>query len=466
MGKRKKIEITELHAEDISSDGRAVGRNEGRAVFVKDIVPGDNARVRVFRKRKSYLEAELLELNEASPNRIEAKCEHFAHCGGCKWQNFEYSKLVELKDRHVRTGFQKLAHWEPEVYEDIIPAATHYRYRNKLEFTFSNRRWLSPEEIESGEDFEHRNAVGFHVAGMFDKVIDVHKCLLQGDEENAIRNGLRDFALEHKLSFYDIRENNGLMRNLIIRNNSSRDLLVIMVFGSENQKDIDQVMNYLKDSFEIHSLNYIVNLKQNDSVSDQEVIHFSGETHLIEDLLGMKFRIQPKSFFQTNQEQTSKLYQVGLDYADFKEDDILYDLYCGTGTIGLTAAKKVKKLIGVEYVEDAVEDAAENAKLNGVTNAEFYAGDLKDILNEEFVEKHGKPSVIMIDPPRAGMHKDVVEQVRLIGADRIVYISCNPSTQARDIELLKNDYNFLKSRAVDMFPQTSHIENVVLLKKK
>ncbi len=466
MGRRKKFEITELVAEDISSDGRAIGRSEGRAVFVKDMVPGDNARVRVFRKRKSYLEAELLELNEESPDRIAANCPHFAHCGGCKWQNFKYDKLVELKDRHVRIGFQKLAHWEPTAYEPIIPAATHYGYRNKLEFTFSNKRWLSPEEIESGEEFDHRNALGFHVAGMFDKVIDVHYCLLQGSEENAIKNGLRTFSLDQGLSFYDIRENHGLMRNLVLRNNSKRDILVIMVFGEDQPEEIAQVMNFLKDNFKIQSLNYIINLKQNDSISDQEVIHFSGETYLTEDLLGLNFRIQPKSFFQTNQEQTAKLYQVGLDYADLKEDDVLYDLYCGTGTIGLTAADKVQKLIGVEYVQDAVDDAAENAKLNCIENAEFYAGDLKDILAESFVEKHGKPSVIMIDPPRAGMHKDVVEQVRLIGADRIVYISCNPSTQARDIELLKNDYDFIKSRAVDMFPQTSHIENVVLLKKK
>jgi 23S rRNA (uracil1939-C5)-methyltransferase len=463
---RKKFELEVLFLEDISSDGRAVGKHDGKAVFVKDLVPGDKARVRVFRKRKSYLEAESLEILEPSSDRIEASCAHFDQCGGCKWQNLSYERLLALKDQHVKSGFKKIAHWEPEEYEEILPAPKTYAYRNKLEYTFSNKRWLSYEEIQSGTEFEHRNALGFHVAGMFDKVIDIENCLLQGDQENNIRNGIRRFCLEEKLSFYDIRENHGLMRNLIIRNNQLGELMVIVVFGEDDRENIQKVMEHLRDNFDIRSLNYVVNLKKNDSISDQKVVTFSGTGFLMEYLLDLNFRIHPKSFFQTNFTQTASLYQIGLEYAQLSKDDVLYDLYCGTGTIGLSAASKVKKVVGVEYVEAAVEDAWENAEINGIANAYFEAGDLKDVLTDEFAEKHGRPSLIMIDPPRAGMHADVVEQVRKLNADRIVYISCNPATQARDLDLLKEAYHFRKSRAVDMFPQTSHIENVVLLERK
>ena len=429
------------------------------------MVPGDEGKVNVYRRRKNYYEAQLLELWKPSKHRIEPRCSHFGICGGCKWQHLEYPKLLELKQKHVDDAFRKIAHIELE-QSAILAAPEPYEYRNKLEYTFSNKRWITQEEANSGAAIEESNAVGFHVPARFDKVIDVETCHLQIDISNDIRNTLRAFCLENDLSFYDIRENVGMMRNLIVRTSSLGELMVIVAFGEKND-NIPFLMNFLKEQFpEITSLNYVVNLKLNDSISDLEVVCFSGEAFIWEKMGDLRFKIRPKSFFQTNQKQALALYSLAIEFAQLKSDDVLYDLYSGTGTIGLSCAKQVQEVVGVEYVEDAVSDAKENAETNDISNSSFFAGDLKDLLNEEFVAKNGKPNVIICDPPRAGMHKDVVDQILKMGAERVVYVSCNPSTQARDVELMLGDYEIKRSQAVDMFPQTAHVENVILLEKR
>ncbi len=464
MGRKKGFEIEELLAEDISSDGRAVGRYEEQVVFVEGMVPGDKARVRVKRKRKKYLEGWSLGLVEPSAHRIDPVCDHFGVCGGCKWQHLAYEKLVTLKQKHVSDSFRKIGGIEIDP-EEILPAPRVFEYRNKLEYTFSNKRWITEEEVASGVEIEDGRAVGFHIPGRFDKVVDVKKCHLQVDVSNKIRNGIRKFALENGLSFYDLREHKGHLRTLIIRTSSLNELMTVVVFG-EPGDHVDLVMSYISGAFpEITSLNYVINQKKNDTISDQEVICYKGEPFIWEIMGDLKFKIRPKSFFQTNKEQAENLYAIALEFADLNKEDVLYDLYSGTGTIGLSCANHVQKVVGVEYVEDAVKDAHENAETNGISNAAFFSGDLKDLLDESFVAEHGKPNVVICDPPRAGMHADVVNQLLKMAPERIVYVSCNPSTQARDVALMLGAFTIERSRAVDMFPQTAHVENVVLLKR-
>lgn len=467
MGRRiqEKI-ITGFKAEDLSSDGRAVGRVGEVVIFVKGMVPGDVGTIKVFRKNRRHYEAQLETLEQRSADYTEPKCGHFEQCGGCKWQNLSYAKQLEFKDKQVLKAFEKIAHVSDFKREAIMGSRNEYYYRNKVEFSFSNKRWLSKEEIDSGSDFQTQNALGFHVPRFFDKIVDINECHLIDSYSDEIRNGLRAFALDHKLSFYDIREHHGLLRNMFVRNTSDDQWMVNMVFGENDKKGIELVMEFLKENFDkITSLNYTLNRKKNDSIGDLDTVCYHGSDHITESMGDLKFKIRPKSFYQTNSDQAHQLYDLAKSFANLKENELLYDLYTGTGTIALYCADAVKQVVGIEYVDQAIVDAKENAEANGIDNAKFFHGDMKDILTQSFLKEHGKPDVIITDPPRAGMHPDVIEVIKNSGAQRVVYVSCNPATQARDVDMLKEHYKLTRSRAVDMFPHTNHIENVTLLER-
>lgn len=409
------------------------------------------------------MEGEAIRFHEYSKDRIEPFCSHFGTCGGCKWQHINYDLQKTYKRQQVLDQFQRIAKVPiPEVAPILGSEKTQY-YRNKLDFTFSNSRWLTREEINSGQEFE-RNALGFHIPKMFDKIIDIEHCYLQGGISNEVRNVLREFARENKLSFYDIRNQVGLLRNLIIRTTSTNQTMVIVQFGENDPESIRLVMEFLKGQFpSITSLLYVINTKGNETFHDLELVTFAGLPYIEEEMEGLKFRIGPKSFYQTNSEQAYELYKVARDFAQLKGDEVVYDLYTGTGTIANFVAKQAKQVIGVEYVEAAIEDAKLNSQINGIENTLFYAGDMKDILNEEFISTHAKPDVIITDPPRAGMDEKVVQMLLRLEAPTIVYVSCNPATQARDLALLGEKYQVEKVQPVDMFPQTYHVENVVRL---
>lgn len=469
MGRKKFIEkeVEHFKADDLSVDGRAVGRDGDWVVFVKGMVPGDEATVLINRKRRRFYEAEVKELVNESPSRVEARCKHFEHCGGCKWQHLDYESQLKFKQNQVDKAFEKIAHMKAEQQLPILGSRDIYYYRNKVEFSFSNKRWMTPEEIKSKVELTDRNALGYHVPRLFDKVLNIEECHLIDSKADEIRNALREFAKKESLSFYDIRENRGLLRNIFIRNTSTGEWMVNMVLGDDNEKEVKQVMEFLDSSFpDLSSLNYTINLKKNNSIGDLKTICYSGKDHITEQMGKLKFKIRPKSFYQTNSAQAERLYQVAFDFAELKKDELLYDLYTGTGTIALFCAHAVNKVVGVEYVDQAIADAKENAEDNKISNATFFHGDMQKVLNEEFLQKQGKPDVIITDPPRAGMHPDVIKTILKADADRIVYVSCNPATQARDVELLNEKYDLIKSQAVDMFPHTSHIENVVLLKRR
>ncbi len=469
MGRKKFIEkeVEHFRADDLSVDGRAVGRDGEWVIFVKGMVPGDEATVLINRKRRRFYEAEIKHLEKESPSRVEARCKHFKDCGGCKWQHLDYEAQLSFKQNQVDKAFEKIAHLKAEQQLPILGAEDIYYYRNKVEFSFSNKRWMTPEEIQSDVELNDRNALGYHVPRLFDKVLNIEECHLIDSKADKIRNSLRAFAKKESLSFYDIRENKGLLRNIFIRNTSTGEWMINMVFGDDNEKEIDQTMEFLKSTFpDISSLNYTINLKKNNSIGDLETFCYSGKDHITEQMGELKFKIRPKSFYQTNSKQAERLYKVAFDFASLNEGDLLYDLYTGTGTIALYCAHAVKKVVGVEYVDQAIADAKENAVNNDIANASFFHGDMQKVLNNNFLEAQGKPDVIITDPPRAGMHPDVISTILSAEADRIVYVSCNPATQARDVEVLSEKYDLIKSQAVDMFPHTSHIENVVLLKRK
>lgn len=455
--------ITNLLIERIASEGKCVGHHEGKVVFVSNVAPGDVVDVRITKGKSSFMEGEAIRFHEYSKDRIEPFCSHFGTCGGCKWQHINYDLQKTYKRQQVLDQFQRIAKVPiPEVAPILGSEKTHY-YRNKLDFTFSNSRWLTREEINSGQEFE-RNALGFHIPKMFDKIIDIEHCYLQGGISNEVRNALREFARENKLSFYDIRNQVGLLRNLIIRTTSTNQTMVIVQFGENDPESIQLVVEFLKVQFPvITSLLYVINTKGNETFHDLELMTFAGLPYIEEEMEGLKFRIGPKSFYQTNSEQAYELYKVARDFAQLKGDEVVYDLYTGTGTIANFVAKQAKQVIGVEYVEAAIEDAKLNSKLNGIENTLFYAGDMKDILNEEFITTHAKPDVIITDPPRAGMDEKVVQMLLRLEAPTIVYVSCNPATQARDLALLGEKYQVEKVQPVDMFPQTYHVENVVRL---
>ncbi|GAB3222086.1 23S rRNA (uracil(1939)-C(5))-methyltransferase RlmD [Algoriphagus aestuariicola] len=464
--KMKNKVITHLPIERIASEGKCVGHHEGKVVFVANVAPGDVVDVRITKGKSSFMEGEAVHFHEYSKDRITPFCSHFGTCGGCKWQHIDYSLQKDYKRQQVVDQFERIAKVPiPEVMPILGSAKTQY-YRNKLDFTFSNSRWLTREEINSGQEFE-RNALGFHIPKMFDKIIDVDHCYLQGGLSNDVRNELRTFARENQLSFYDIRNQKGLLRNLIIRTTSTGQTMVIVQFGENDPELIQVVMDFLSTKFhEITSLLYVINTKGNETFHDLELVTFAGLPYIEEEMEGLRFRVGPKSFYQTNSEQAYELYKVARDFADLKGDEVVYDLYTGTGTIANFVAKKAKQVIGVEYVEAAIEDAKLNSQLNGIDNTLFYAGDMKDILNDVFVANHARPNVVITDPPRAGMDEKVVQMLLRLEAPKIVYVSCNPATQARDLALLGEKYQVEKVQPVDMFPQTFHVENVVLLTLK
>jgi 23S rRNA (uracil1939-C5)-methyltransferase len=455
--------ITNLLIERIASEGKCLGHHEEKVVFVTGVAPGDIVDVRITKGKSSFMEGEPVKFHEYSKERIEPFCSHFGVCGGCKWQHINYDLQKTYKRQQVLDQFQRIAKVSiPEVMPTLGSEKTRY-YRNKLDFTFSNKKWLTLDQIRSDEEFD-RNALGFHIPKMFDKIVDVDHCYLQGNISNDVRNELRAFALENKITFYDIRGQVGLLRNLIIRTTSTGESMVIVQFGENDPESTKVVMEFLNQKFpEITSLIYVINLKGNETFHDLELVTFAGKDYIEEQMEGLKFRISPKSFYQTNSEQAYNLYKVARDFAQLKGDEVVYDLYTGTGTIANFVAKQAKQVIGIEYVASAIEDAKLNSKLNGIENTLFYAGDMKDILNEEFIANHAKPDLIITDPPRAGMDEKVVEMLLRLEAPKIVYVSCNPATQARDVALLAEKYDVEKIQPVDMFPQTYHVENVISL---
>lgn len=459
--------LEQVEILDIGAEGKAIAKVNDKVVFVPKVVPGDILDVQVTKSRKKYMEGTPVRFHHYSELREEPFCQHFAVCGGCKWQNLPYQHQLMYKQKQVYDALERLGKIFPKERLPIKASEKTRFYRNKLEFTFSNKRWLTKEEIESGKDFDNHNALGFHVPKVWDKVVDIEKCHLQADPSNAIRNSIKTYATENELSYFDIREQVGFLRNLIIRTASTGELMVIVVFFHEDKEAREGLLNYLAKTFpQITSLMYIINEKANDSITDQEVLLFSGQDHIWEKMEGLNFKIGPKSFYQTNSEQAYELYKIAREFAALTGNEVVYDLYTGTGTIANFVARQAKKVIGIEYVPEAIEDAKKNAEKNGLSNTAFYAGDMKDILNEDFLEANGQADVIITDPPRAGMHKDVVQTLLRTRAQRIVYVSCNPATQARDLQLLEEAYETVKIQPVDMFPHTHHVENVALLIRK
>ncbi len=466
MGRKKRRNplLEQLEIIDVAAEGKSIAKYEDRIIFVTGTIPGDIVDVQISKKKKKYYEGYPTKFYKYSDDRVEPKCEHFGVCGGCKWQHLPYTKQLFYKNKQVVDNFERIGKIEIKEKYKILAAPKDYYYRNKLEFSFSNKEWLTKEQVESGEEFGIRNACGFHVPKMFDKIVNVKHCYLQDNYSNEIRNFVRKFAIDNNLEFFDIRANKGFLRNMIVRNTAKGELMLIVIFLKMNN-DVNKILDAIYAEFpQITSLNYVINPKLNDSINDLEVVNYKGKDHLMEEMGELKFKVSPKSFYQTNSEQAYNLYKKALEFADISANDLVYDLYTGTGTIANFIAKTAKKVIGIEYVEDAIKDAKINSDLNNITNTKFFAGDMKDVLNQEFVETNGKPDVIIIDPPRAGMHQNVIDTLLRISPNKIVYISCNPATQARDISLMKEQYETLKIQPVDMFPQTHHVENIALLK--
>eukprot|EP01133_Synstelium_polycarpum_P012704 gene12704-14913_t len=455
--------LPSLHIVDIAEEGKGVGKADELVVFVDKAVPGDVVDVRLTKKKKNFAEAVIQELHTASEYRTDPFCKHFGTCGGCKWQHMQYDAQLKFKAKNVEAALQRLAKIDTGAMEPILGSVADTYYRNKLEYTFSNKRWLEKEDMTDRDDLE-LNALGFHVPSRFDKILDIEHCYLQAEPSNSIRNGVREYGIRAGLSFYDLRMHEGDLRNLIIRTSSTGEVMVAVVFAYAEQHQIDGLMEYLKENFKITSLLYIVNQKKNDTIFDQEVVLYSGRDHIFEEMDGLQFKIGVKSFYQTNSAQAHELYKITSEFAGLSGGELVYDLYTGAGTIANFVARNAKQVVGIEYVPTAIEDAKFNSALNGIDNTIFYAGDMKDILTSEFIVAHGKPDVVITDPPRAGMHADVVERLMEMEADKIVYVSCNAATQARDLFLLKEKYEVLRIKPVDMFPHTQHVENVVLLK--
>ncbi len=467
MGRRKELPLLEkVRITDIGAEGNALARVDKMVVFVPMLVPGDVVDIRVIRKRKKYMEGRVVRFHEYSPDRIKPVCIHFGVCGGCKWQHLPYNLQLEFKEKQVRDNLTRIGKVDVPEIQPIIGSKDIYLYRNKLEFTFSDKRWLTKEEVSSGDKFEREDALGFHIPGLFDKVLDITECHLQPEPSNAIRNAVKEYAHRNNLEFFDLREQKGFLRNIVIRNSLEGKVMVIVVFFYDDEEKRNGLLDFLVSEFsQITSLMYVVNSKRNDSLNDQNPVLYAGEDHLVEEMDGLKFRIGPKSFYQTNTRQALKLYRVAKEFAGLSGNEIVYDLYSGTGTIANYVAGSADRVIGIEYVEEAVRDAVLNSELNGIKNTRFFAGDMKDVLSASFFASNGKPDVIITDPPRAGMHEDVIKLIDSAGAAKIVYISCNPSTQSRDIQLLSNNYYLAGVQPVDMFPHTHHVENVVLLKR-
>jgi 23S rRNA (uracil1939-C5)-methyltransferase len=466
--KQKPLPILEqITITDIAAEGKAIAKVDNKVIFIPFVVPGDVVDLQVTRKKSSFMEARAIHFHSYSPVRETPFCEHFGTCGGCKWQMLPYAEQLRYKQQQVTDNLTRIGKIELPAISPILGSAKTTFYRNKLEFTFSNKKWLSFEDMKEYREQQSMNGLGFHIPGLFDKVLDIHKCWLQEDISNQIRNAIRAYALDNELTFFDLRRQEGFLRNIIIRTSTTGEIMLIVVFYFDDEMNRNGLLQYIAESFpSITSLLYIINGKANDTITDREVFVYKGNDHIFEEMEGLKFKIGPKSFYQTNSNQAYELYKIARNFAQLTGHELVYDLYTGTGTIANFVARSCKQVVGIEYVPEAIEDAKVNAKINGITNTLFYAGDMKDILNTEFIDKHGKPDVIITDPPRAGMHDDVIKAILFASPERIVYVSCNPATQARDLSLLDTQYKVTAVQPVDMFPHTHHVENVVLLEKR
>jgi 23S rRNA (uracil1939-C5)-methyltransferase len=466
--KTKKQVFTNVEVIDAGAKGKTIAKApDGKVIFLSNAVPGDVVDVQTFKKRKAYYEGKAIEFHKRSEKRTEPVCEHFGVCGGCKWQDMAYEHQLYYKQKEVINNLARIGHIELPNVTPILGSKNQYFYRNKMEFSFSDSRWLTLEEIQSDRDLGDKNALGFHIPGMWDKILDLKTCHLQEDPSNAIRNEVKTFAIENNLEFFNTRNQTGFLRNLMIRTSSTGDIMVMIQFFKENKSNRELLLDFIAERFpEITSLQYVINEKANDTIYDQDVICYKGSEHIFEEMEGLKFKINAKSFYQTNSNQAYELYKITRDFAGLTGHELVYDLYTGTGTIAQFVAKRAKKVVGVEAVPDAIKAAKENAQLNGITNVDFFVGDMKQVFNDHFISTHGQPDVIITDPPRDGMHKDVVEQLLNIAPKKIVYVSCNSATQARDLALMDAVYKVTKIQSVDMFPQTFHVENVVLLEKR
>ncbi|MFW5545760.1 MAG: 23S rRNA (uracil(1939)-C(5))-methyltransferase RlmD [Bacteroidales bacterium] len=469
--KRKPLPIlTDILITDVAAEGKAIAKVDNLVIFVPYVVPGDVVDLQIKRKKHSYAEAEAIAIKKYSELRAKPFCKHFGVCGGCKWQCLPYEEQLRFKQKQVWDNLTRIGKIELPEMLPILGSKHVARYRNKLEFGFSNKKWLTSEQVASGVQFDCMDAVGFHIPGAFDKILDIEECHLMDDINNRLRNGIRAYALAHGLTFFDLRQQTGLLRNMMLRTSATGEIMLLMQFcmrGADDEAQAKALLEHLHATFpEVTSLLYVNNTKCNDTIGDLDVITFAGTPFIYETMEGLRFKVGPKSFYQTNTEQAYELYKVARDFAALTGDELVYDLYTGTGTIANFVARQARQVVGIEYVPEAIEDAKVNAALNGLDNTLFYAGDMKDILTTGFIERHGKPDVIITDPPRAGMHADVVNAILFAAPRRIVYVSCNPATQARDLALLDADYRVTKVQPVDMFPQTHHVENVVCLERR
>ncbi|MCK5401258.1 MAG: 23S rRNA (uracil(1939)-C(5))-methyltransferase RlmD [Flavobacteriaceae bacterium] len=466
--KNRKQIFTNVEIIDAGAKGKTVAKApDGRVIFLTNAVPGDVVDIQTYKKRKAFYEGKAVAFHKLSDKRTEPVCEHFGTCGGCKWQHMAYEHQLFYKQKEVTNNLTRLGHIELPEVSPILGSEKQYFYRNKMEFSFSDSRWLTQEEINSDESLGDRNALGFHIPGMWDKILDIKQCHLQEDPSNAIRNAVKAFAVKNDFEFFNTRQQAGLLRTLMIRTTSIGEIMVLIQFFAADKIKRELLLDFLSEEFpQITSLQYVINEKANDTIYDQEVICYKGRNHIFEDMEGLKFKINAKSFYQTNSDQAYELYKITREFAGLTGKELVYDLYTGTGTIAQFVARQAKRVIGVEAVPDAITAAKENAQLNNIENVEFYVGDMKTVFNTEFITTHGQPDVIITDPPRDGMHKDVVKQILNIAPDKIVYVSCNSATQARDLALMDAIYKVSKVQAVDMFPQTHHVENVVLLESR
>ena len=471
MGRNKNLPLYEnVEITAVAAEGKSLARIDDKVVFVPYVVPGDVVDIQIKRKKNSYMEGVAVKFHKYSELRAQPFCEHYGVCGGCKWQCLKYEEQLKAKQQQVVDNLTRIGKIELPEISPILGSEKTQFYRNKLEFGFSDKKWLTEDEIKNDVKYEQMNALGFHITGAFDKILDINKCWLMDDICNRIRNSIRDYAFEKNLVFYDLRNNKGLLRSMMIRNSNTRELMVLIQFRIENDEERNEamaLMQHVADEFpEITSLLYVDNHKCNDTFGDQEVIVFKGNDHIYEEMEGLRFKVGPKSFYQTNTDQAYNLYKVARNFAQLTGNELVYDLYTGTGTIANFVARMAKNVIGIEYVPEAIEDAKINSEINDIKNTQFFAGDMKDILNKEFIETYGRPDVIITDPPRAGMHQDVIDTILFASPKRIVYVSCNPATQARDLQLLDQEYKVMAVQPVDMFPHTQHVENVVLLEKR
>lgn len=466
--KKENIVFENIEVLDAGAKGVSVAKTpDGRVIFIPNVVPGDVVDVKTFKKRKSYFEGKAIRFHQYSQDRVDPVCQHFGDCGGCKWQNMTYEKQLFYKNQEVYNNLKRIGKVDLPEFEPILGSEKQFFYRNKMEFSFSDSRWITEKEIAEIENINRENALGFHIPKMWDKILDIEKCHLQQDPSNDIRNEIKRFATENGLTFFNARNQNGLLRTLMIRTTSIGEIMVLIQFFEDDQEKRELLLDFVAERFpEITSLQYVVNSKGNDTIYDQDVILYKGRDYILEEMEGLSFSINAKSFYQTNSEQAYELYKITREFAGLTGNELVYDLYTGTGTIAQFVSKKARKVVGVEAVPAAIEDAKVNAQRNNITNCEFFVGDMKNVFNDEFIATHGLPDIIITDPPRDGMHKDVVDQILKIAPQKVVYVSCNSATQARDLALMDEQYKVTRVRPVDMFPQTHHVENVVLLERR